>query len=118
MTAHPDHRDHRDAHAPGDRHTGAAAMTGVDVAHLRALRMAWVKSSREDDWHRYSRALDDASAALFDAAAAVDRVTALADEWENDGVRHVRGYVDTRLADLRAALVAPDNHNNKEASDA
>lgn len=58
-------------------------------------------------------ALVNAAPALLDAAEAVERVQALADHWENDGVRHVRGYVDQRLTDLRAALApSPDDTFN------
>ena len=50
--------------------------------------------------------------ALIDAAETVDRVTALADEWE---ARPDDKNAGACAADLRAALAAPDNHNKEEA---
>ena len=88
-------------------------MTGVDVAELRRLLAAATPARSRADIDAIEHALLAHADALLDAAEAVDRVTALADKWENDGVRHVRGYVDTRLAALRAALVAPNNHGGR-----
>ena len=99
---------------------------GVDVAELRRRAEAF-KANNESDNPRDGRKVivlsPDDTLALLDAAEAVNRVTALAD-------RHSRlsqsrptlnssggesgaevGLVPVR--DLRAALVAPDNHNKE-----
>ena len=117
-------------------------MTGVDVGELRrrlagATRGPWrqdgvtVRVPYLGEWPGLCDcdgsepdaalivALVNNASALLDAAEAVDRVTALADEWagrvyDTAVSRGDPSRINRCGRDLRAALVAPDNHNKED----
>ena len=95
-------------------------MSGLDVTELRRLLAKTTGgASGEIEFQQsrlaLTRLLYNNADALLDAAEAVAKVTALADGWDGlDPEKHADwDTLQAVVADLRAALVAPDNHNKE-----